>query len=318
MNYRYMYLFSFFILNCIYESNATSVSRRHILKSGAVGGLSWFVRPKVGSSIINGAEVSQAEAASAGAVGLWIDLKNCDVCRHDVPAACSGVLIAPDLILSAKHCVEIPESLNGTLERAIFSNNIFDLNAPSIPIIDFKKASEYGVSAAGDLLLIKLARRAPPNWIIQRLSFNFRDYLMQKKTSIGASTQYDELINRDLMAYGYGDTTDDFFSYSSGVLKRLIIRPTTNIFSEFFYTLPKNKSQGTCHGDSGGAAILQPKNGKGSPVILGILSSTSMPCAGSSSAFVNPDAFREFIVRASADLGSPISVTDSSNWEGDF
>ena len=85
-------------------------------------------------------------------MGLWIDLVGCDVCRHDVPAVCTGTLIAPDLILSARHCLDIPESLNGTLSRAVFGTSVFDKDAPSRPVVGVKKGP-------GDLVLLKLKGR---------------------------------------------------------------------------------------------------------------------------------------------------------------
>ena len=56
--------------------------------------------------IVNGAAVTDAEAASTGTVGLYIDLEGCQVCRKGVPATCTGTLVAPDLVLSAKHCID--------------------------------------------------------------------------------------------------------------------------------------------------------------------------------------------------------------------
>jgi len=85
----------------------------------------------------------------AGAVGLWIDLQGCSVCRHDVPAACSGTLIAPDLVLSARHCLDIPRELNGTLDRVVFSNNLLDPKAPSSKVLDVRVPADYGTQSKG-------------------------------------------------------------------------------------------------------------------------------------------------------------------------
>ena len=82
-----------------------------------------------------------------GAVGLWIDLAGCSVCRHDVPAACSGTLVAPDLVLSARHCLDIPRELNGTLDKVVFSNNLLDPNAPCAKVVDVRTPADYGFKA---------------------------------------------------------------------------------------------------------------------------------------------------------------------------
>ena len=49
-------------------------------------------------------------------------------------------------------------------------------------------------------------------------------------------------------------------------------------------------------------------------VVVGILSENSVPCTGSAGRYVNPDAFRDFIVRESAALGSPVKVPSKDQW----
>ena len=75
-------------------------------------------------------------------------------------------------------------------------------------------------------------------------------------------------------------------------------------------------SSGTCNGDSGSAALLPlaaGAEGDGGPIVVGILSSNTMPCAGSNGMFVNPAAFAAFLQRASKDLGSPLEVVAPSS-----
>ena len=116
-------------------------------------------------AIVNGQAVSDAEAAAAGVVGLYIDLTGCTICRKGVPATCTGTLIAPDLVLSAMHCSDVPASLNGTLERVVFGSDMLRDGAPSLPIEKIVSTTDYGIEAAGnDLLLIKLKGTAPAPW----------------------------------------------------------------------------------------------------------------------------------------------------------
>jgi hypothetical protein len=122
--------------------------------------------PLAASAIVRGEAVDDAEAAQVGAVGLWIDLSQCSVCRKGLPATCSGTLIAPDLVLSASHCIEFPQALNGTLDRVVFSSDMFNKDAPVSKIKAIKTAADYGLKgeSGGDLVLIKLATPAPAPW----------------------------------------------------------------------------------------------------------------------------------------------------------
>lgn len=268
-------------------------SRREFIFRGLgtfLGGRLLVGNPGESKAIINGVPVTQVEAASAGAVGLWIDLADCKVCRHDVPAACSGTLIAPDLVLSAKHCIDIPKELGGSLQKVVFSNNLFDKQAPSIPVAAFKTTGDYGIkSKAGDLVLIKLSQPAPIQWKPQKLS---------DSAIIGFP---------EVTVYGFGDTKDDFYDYSSGLLNKIKVQLISSVSgsAELFYTKPSSKRTGTCNGDSGGSALLVGATHE--PLILGVVSSSTVPCEGSNAALVNPLAFADFIRRASADLGSPLT-----------
>ena len=83
-------------------------SSRRALLAHSLGALAAVTAPRHARAIVNGAAVTDAEAASTGTVGLYIDLEGCQVCRKGVPATCTGTLVAPDLVLSAKHCIDVP------------------------------------------------------------------------------------------------------------------------------------------------------------------------------------------------------------------
>ena len=125
-----------------------------------------------------------------------------------------------------------------------------------------------------------------------------------------------------LTTYGFGDSEDDPNSYSSGVLQRTNVKVVSGLSGKMptFFTKSGNSLSGTCNGDSGGPALFgrpttsDRRSSKSSPVLVGILSENSMPCSGSDAQYVNPDAFRDFIVKGSAELGSPIAVPSKSEW----
>lgn len=83
-------------------------SRRQVLSTGLAIALSRPFQLSPAEAIINGDAVTDAEAAAAGVVGLYIDLEGCSICRKGLPATCTGTLIGPDLVLSARHCSDVP------------------------------------------------------------------------------------------------------------------------------------------------------------------------------------------------------------------
>jgi len=128
-------------------------------------------QPLASMAIINGDAVSDAEAAANGVVGLWIDLSKCEVCRKNLPATCSGTLIAPNLVLSARHCLDTPAALNGTLDRVVFGSDMFGKSAISRSVERVVSTKDYGIGAegGGDLILIRFAGTAPQPWEVQEL-----------------------------------------------------------------------------------------------------------------------------------------------------
>ena len=102
--------------------------------------------------------------------------------------------------------------------------------------------------------------------------------------------------------------------YSAGSLRRIVLQVRTEVrpWAPGFLTTPAVKGSGTCAGDSGGAALLLLQDPKGRglrQLLLGVQAAASKPCVDNQAIFVYPQAFADFIVRASRDLGSPIQPT---------
>ena len=235
-------------------------------------------------------------------MALWIDLTDCDVCRHDVPAACSGTLIADDLVLSAQHCVDIPETLNGKLTKVVFGTNIFDKKATSVPVARYLRPSDVpglklsDAPLANDLLLVKLARPAPKAW---------------RRVAVGLARQTPEAYSDIMRIYAYGDRIESDEDYTSGLLRSVDLVNTTpriSTDSKFLAKPLRGGGTGVCNGDSGGAALLLDEAKL--PAVAGILSSTSLPCAGSTSVLINPafGPLAEFVRKGSRALGTAADV----------
>ena len=290
---------------------------RRGLVAGVVAATLSIPGPPAGA-IINGDSVSDAEAAAAGVVGLYIDLSGCTICRKGVPATCTGTLVAPDLVLSARHCSDVPASLNGTLESVKFGSDMLSSKAATVPIEKFVSTADYGIDTAGnDLLLIKLKGKAPSNWKPVELPLRLLPTQAEQAAAEKASSPFfpSGVGLPPVVSYGYGQQSSegelDASKYSAGALKRIGLQVRTEVrpWGAGFLTTPIERGTGTCAGDSGGGALLglQDPSGNGvRTVLLGVQAAASKPCVDNQAVFVYPQAFSEFITKASKDLGSPL------------
>ena len=291
-------------------------NRRGIIQGGFAAALSTLPLPS--NAIVNGDAVSDAEAAASGVVGLYIDLTGCKICRKGVPATCTGTLVAPDLVLSARHCSDVPASLNGTLDKVVYGSDMLNADAPSRQVEKFVSTADYGIDTAGnDLLLIKTKGAAPAPWNPVELPLRLLPtQAEQKEAEKKDSPFYPSGVGLpSVVTYGYGQQSSegevDANQYSAGILKRLGLQVRTEVrpWGAGFLTTPTQKGTGTCAGDSGGAALigLADPSGKGvRTVVLGVQAAASKPCVDNQAVFVYPQAFAEFLEKASRDLGSPI------------
>ena len=223
------------------------------------------------NAVVQGRAASLDEAKAAGTVALWIDLAGCDVCRHDVPAACTGTLIADDLVLSAQHCIDIPDELGGKLTKVVFGADMFSRGAVSVPVSRYLRPSDVPglelskAPLANDMVLIKLARPAPKDWT---------------RVAVGGAFPTDAYASI-LRVYGFGDRIESDEEYTSGTLRSIdLVNTSPRTGSQYLARSLRGKTDGTCNGDSGAAALLLDENKK--PAIVGVLSSTSLPCAPAS------------------------------------
>ena len=149
---------------------------------------------------------------------------------------------------------------------------------------------------ANDLLLVKLARPAPKAW---------------RRVSVGLARQTPEAYSDIMRIYAYGDRIESDEDYTSGLLRSVDLVNTTpriSTDSKFLAKPLRGGGTGVCNGDSGGAALLLDEAKL--PAVAGILSSTSLPCAGSTSVLINPafGPLAEFVRKGSRALGTPVDV----------
>jgi len=216
-------------------------------------------------------------------------MDDCSVCKKGLPAACTGVLIGPQLVLSASHCLDMTDGLGGKLTKVVFGTSLLDSDARSIPVERYVLASKYGIERGNDLMLIRLSEPAPPEWKVQRIS----------------TTENGEYP--PISVFGFGDTVDDENTYSAGTLRKLQLQTISPVGEPTFLTMVFDKKTGTCNGDSGAAALVTGTGSRGGDTqsIVGVLSSNTVPCTGSNALFVSPSNFGNFIRRGCKDLGVP-------------
>jgi len=306
----------------------TDASRRGVLQRAAFTLLSTAVPllpPLASHAIIAGDAVSDVEAAASGVVGLFIDLTGCTICRKGVPATCTGTLVAPDLVLSARHCSDVPAALNGTLDRVVFGADMLKKGAESRSIERFVSTADYGIETAGnDLILLKLKGAAPAPWKPIDLPLRLLPTKAEQKEAEKRDSPFfpSGIGLPELVSYGYGQTDvsgeTDASKYSSGLLKRIGLQVRTEVrpWGPGFLTTPTKRGTGTCAGDSGGGALLGLADPSGEgvrTVLLGVQAAASKPCVDNQAVFVYPQAFSEFLVKASRDLGSPL--TGGLSWK---
>jgi secreted trypsin-like serine protease len=275
--------------------NVRRMDRRAFTRAGvSAAALSAVLAPSErASALIRGAKASASDAARLGVVGLFISMADCEVCIKDLPAACTGVLIGPQLVLSASHCLDLTEGLGGKLTKIVFGDSLIDPAAVSVPVQGFVLASQYGKELNNDLLLIRLREPAPPEWTIQPIA---------PFPTPGSPDDYP-----GLEILGFGDSVDNEQKYSAGLLGKLKLQAISPVSKPTFLTMVLDKQTGTCSGDSGAAAIASSGANQGKGVI-GVLSQNSVPCTGSNGLFISPAAFKDFIRRGARDLDLPSPV----------
>lgn len=180
--------------------------------------------------IVNGRTVQIEEAISKEAVLLITQ-------RNGASSSCTGVPVAPRLILTAAHCVK---GANPTSVTAVFHTDMKCATGytreKTISSVTYSIHQDYDGTPQGkaDLALVKLSAPIPANYPV--------------------ATVYDgktKLSSDEVLMLGYG-ITDETLRDS------LILRTTTKSFHKDAYVKDQlllfkqdNKTGGFCRGDSG-------------------------------------------------------------------
>lgn len=224
------------------------------------------------AGIVNGKDAKASDIAKGG-------FANSVVFVYDDGADCTGVLIAPTLVLTAAHCfMDTNPSRDVKLMSVKFQTLEPRLSPPQavkqvIVHPDFKSYKKLNLedvtaSNADDLALMLLAQPAPAT----------------VHSAVLAHVSFSATTAKSVTTAGYGstiDTADNDGADTVGLLRSTSFS-TNDLGTMNGMILIKTKSSGVCHGDSGGP-LFQGSGADFKNVIVG-LNDFSLP---------NPQTFFE-------------------------
>lgn len=237
----------------------------------------------------NSQVLSPNQDETAGVVGGIEATANSPVMRHTVGLfdsreqyMCSGTLIAPQIILTAAHC--IPERGIGAL-KVIFSNKIANVN-PSLTrlvaaAVTHPKYNPDQVTDTYDIALVKIFGVAPENY--------------QPASLLLPGTPIEQ--NMPLLVAGFGINKAWIFKRGEGVLRYQTLTVNDPRYGNGELVMYQSRKKGACSGDSGGPAFLERD---GQLILVGVLSrGDSIPIIPSCmlfSIYTRVDAHRSWIL----------------------
>ena len=202
---------------------------------------------QLSGNIVGGTVSKDAFQKANGIVALIIT-------SEEGEGLCTGTLIAPQLVLTAAHCLDSSRSAIKSI-AVVFASDVSKVTQEQVRFgvkgsvhQDFLKSAMSGIGSWNDIALLKLDSNAPADFKVARLPSS--DNLTAPKTS--------------LMQVGFGRaeasraaTTD-----TSGVLRQvsgILVMKKSDDGKELMLNEAK---KGSCNGDSGGPAFVKERDGK--------------------------------------------------------
>lgn len=193
---------------------------------------------------------------------------------------CSGTLIGPRSVLTVAHCLKMGANAFNTDVQSFtnqtwiyIGNTSLEKDIPFIaPQVKVQKAYFHPLndSFRSDLAVLELTENVDENrYMIAPLKMK--------------APVYEDLAGRDLIHVGYGQIVNNGLKGN----KRLLRLPVSrfNGYNGIGVGMPREKSPGACHGDSGGSAYLV--HADESMSFIGVeYSISNHPCGQSATYFI--------------------------------
>ena len=153
---------------------------------------------------------------------------------------CTGTLIAPNLVLTASHCLRGQNKSNIRIGFSLDAKNQVDVET-MWEIADFTIHPKYGSTGRlNDVALIALKKAAPAPY---------------KPVAI-VSDKYTMTVGMPMLLAGYG-VIDDLTGKDTEALRKVTVPMAKILDAEMILVTDQRKSTGACNGDSGGPAYLE-------------------------------------------------------------
>lgn len=155
-------------------------------------------------------------------------------------AMCTGTLIAPNLVLTASHCLRGMNKNEIRIGFSIDVKNQLDIET-MYEISDFVTHPKYGsVNRLFDVALIALKKSAPAPY---------------KPVAI-VSDKFSMTVGMPMLLAGYG-VINDSTGKDTEALRKVTVPMAKILDSDSILVTDQTKATGACNGDSGGPAYLE-------------------------------------------------------------
>lgn len=283
-----------FALLCLSLAATITACAPHSDKAGEISATS------DDASIVNGTAVKSTEDIAKSTVALYITMNRGGQTRFR--NFCSGTLIAPDLVMTAAHCVvDMADAVQIDMSKYLASVQVAfgtavvrsakDSKIQLRNLKAIKVHEEYVINSVEnaetvpmhDIALLRLSSAAPAGYIPAQLPSDAKPLHAGSIVTLA----------------GYGLTNGTLQVEAKSLNKTTVTVNNPELtWSQFSYVTQNGKS--ACSGDSGGPAYL-PSSPKGSLVVVGVTSWGDNECR-EMGAYTSVGAFLDWLKKNALSL----------------